>query len=183
MPRGTKRSSEASSRADVVLGRIAGVFGLRGEVRLFLHNPGSDLFAAPLDVILVPPAGEPRPARLSTRPGAGRRVLGRIEGVDTPEAAARLVGWSLAVPRAALPEAGPGSWYLCDVLGLPVRTAAGRDLGRLVAVHQAGTVDVWELVGEGGTAWLPLLEGRALSVGPDGIVVSGEGLVEDEPAG
>ncbi len=175
MPHGTKRNSPAAD--DVVLGRIAGVFGLEGEVRLFLHNPGSDLFDAPLDVHLRSPAGKARQARLSTRPGAGRRVLGRIEGVDTPEAAGTLVGWEITVPRAALPQPGPEAWYLHDVLGCAVRTASGRDLGRLAAVHQGGTVDVWEMTGPAGTTWLPLLSGRVLAVDDDGLVVSDEGLV------
>ena len=34
----------------VELGYIAGVFGVRGEVRLHLHNPESSLFDGPLDV-------------------------------------------------------------------------------------------------------------------------------------
>jgi 16S rRNA processing protein RimM len=179
MPRGTKRSSPGTGApsGDVVLGRIAGVFGLGGEVRLFVYNPGSDLLDEPLDVRLVPPSGSPRPARLSTRPGAGRRILGRIEGVDTPEAAANLVGWSVVIAREVLPVAEPGTWYLHDVLERPVRTSSGRDLGRLVAVHQGGAVDVWEMDGPEGLAWLPLLEGRVVSVGPEGIVVTDEGLV------
>ncbi|MBN1334950.1 MAG: hypothetical protein JXB39_03215 [Deltaproteobacteria bacterium] len=146
-------------------------------MRLLLHNPGSDLLDRPREVRLLSPEGFPRSMRLSARRGAGRRILGRIEGVDGPEAAAALVGWTVVIGRDALPAPEPESWYLHDVLGRPVHTVTGRDLGRLVAVHQGGPVDVWEMTGSNGTTWLPLLAGRVLAVADDGIVVSGEGIV------
>ena len=49
-------SGRGLSEDEVELGRIVGVFGVRGEVRVHLHNrEGSVLLDDPWDVILVPP--------------------------------------------------------------------------------------------------------------------------------
>ena len=110
----SSRPSSAAKRFspdDVRMGHINGVFGLRGEVRLFLYNPASELIGARLDVILVDPSGGRREVEIAIRPGSGRRILGRIAGVSSPEEAAALKDHELVLPADQLPEAGEGEWY------------------------------------------------------------------------
>ena len=165
---------------ELVLGRIAGVFGVRGEVRLLLYNPeGEWLFEGVRDVTLRAPDGHGQPARLRVRPGAGRRVLGTVEGVGDRDGARVLIGWEIVVPRAALPEPEPGSWYVEELLGCAVRTRDGRALGTLTQIHPGAPVDVWEVHGPAGTSYVPALAVNLLAVGPAEIVVRDEGVVED----
>jgi 16S rRNA processing protein RimM len=126
----------------VVLGEVVGVFGIRGEVRLHLHHRESLLLHEGRDATLVAPSGERRPVHIRTRSGAGQRVLGAIDGVDTPEAAASLHGWHVVVDRATLPEPAADEFYVHDLLGLAVVDAAGASLGEIVDVVQ-GDRDVW----------------------------------------
>ncbi len=127
--------------APVILGEVIGVFGIRGELRLMLYHREGTTLAAPRTVTLVTPAGR-RSVLLSTRSGAGKRVLGRIEGVDTPEAAAALVGATIEVERDTLPEAAPGEFYIYDLVGLEVVDAAGVAHGQITDVV-VGDQDVW----------------------------------------
>jgi len=167
--------------SEFVLGRVAGIFGVRGELRLLLFNLESDwLFEAPRAVVLRSPDGRRIEVRLSARPGAGQRVLGLVEGLADREGARALIGWDIVVPREALPEPEAGSWYVEDLLGCAVRTAGGRALGVLVDVHPGAPVDVWELGSPDGTCYLPALAENLLSVGPEGIVVRDEGVVEGD---
>lgn len=137
------------SSGEVFLGEVIGVFGLRGEVRLHLHNRGGDTLYEPTEAILVSPTGERRKVRIQARSGAGLRVLGRIDGVTTPEAAAELHGWAVVVPRAALPMTGEGEYYIHDLLGCQVVEQGGEALGEIVDVV-AGDRDVWVVeTGEG----------------------------------
>lgn len=164
----------------VRIGYISGVFGVVGEVRLFLHNPDYDWLTRPRKVTLVGPDGSRRETTLQARPGAGRRILGCIDGVETPEEARDLMGWEIEVPQGMLPKPKAGEWYLSDILGRRVRTDNGRDLGEVVDVHQSGDVDVWEISGPAGTTYLPFLEGRVLEVDDAGILVAEDSVVEDE---
>lgn len=128
---------------EVVLGEVIGVFGIRGEVRLHLHHRDSQTLFEPTEAVLLSPAGDRRVVRIQARSGAGRRVLGRIAGVDTPEDAAALHGWSVVVPRAALPPTQSGEFYVHDLLGAQVVEEGSDDaLGEIVDVV-AGDRDVW----------------------------------------
>jgi 16S rRNA processing protein RimM len=139
---------------DVRLGHFVGVFGLRGELRVYLHNPLTELFEHPREVVLVSPDGSRREVRLGLRPGAGRRILGRVEGVGSIEDAERLVGSELVVGREVLPPLPEGEWYHHELIGCVVSTGAGRELGTLVAIQDAGTIDTWEVVGSEGRFWI-----------------------------
>lgn len=151
-------------------------FGYHGELRLFLHNPDdSVLLRGPQSVILALPDGARREVRLVARPGAGRRVLGRIDGVETEEQAQALQQAEILIRRADLPRLEEGVWYHHDLLGTPVRTASGRPLGRVAEIHSQGGTDVWVLRGAGPERYLPALRALLLEVLPgEQIVVADE---------
>ena len=83
MGRKSPEQEDAIRPDEVRLGRVSGVFGVSGELRLFLHNRESELFAGDGAVVtLVSPSGNRESHRLRSRHGAGKRILGRIEGGD-----------------------------------------------------------------------------------------------------
>ena len=153
--------------APVLLGEVIGVFGIRGELRLLLYHREGTTLAEPRVVELVTPSGR-RSVRLSTRSGAGKRVLGRIEGVDTPEAAAALVGARIEVERSSLAPAAPGEFYVYDLVGLEVIDGAGTVHGRITDVV-AGDQDVWVL--DEGAAFVVASKASVESVDVEGGVV------------
>ncbi len=162
-----------------VLGRVNGVFGVKGEVRLMLYNLESRwLFEEPRDVVLRAPDGRTRPARVQARPGAGKRVLGRIDGLTDRDKARAMMDWEVLAPREILPEPEEGCWYVDDLLGLEVRTDAGRVLGKLCEVYQDAPVEVWEVGGPAGTFYVPVLLENILELDESGVLVRDEGVVE-----
>ncbi|MDP2317247.1 MAG: ribosome maturation factor RimM [Pseudomonadota bacterium] len=139
---------------EVVLGEVSGVFGVRGEVRLMLHHrEGETLFSA-RTATLVSPAGERREVRIVARPGAGKRVLGKIEGVDTPEAAAALMGWAIVVDRAVLSPPAEGEFYIHDLMDLPVFDESGAALGTLIDVVTGQERDIWVIQTDAGEGFV-----------------------------
>ncbi len=161
----------------MVLGEIVGVFGIKGEVRVLLHHREGETLFATRRVTLVSRAGERRSVDLVARPGAGKRVLGRVSGVDTPEAAAGLVGWSIVVDRAVLAPPAEGEFYVHDLLGMAVFDDAGVELGVLANVV-VGERDVWVLDTPAGEAWvLASSENiRAVDLGARRVVVAAGAL-------
>ncbi len=128
----------------IELGRISGVFGVKGEVRVFLHNPESDLFDQPTEVVLVGPDGQRRPIVMRTRSGAGKRILGRIEGLTVREEAAALKDWRIEIARDALPVLEEDEYYVWQLQGAQVWVEE-RCVGRVVEVHTSGPVEFFEI--------------------------------------
>lgn len=167
---------------DVRLGYISGFFGVSGEVRLFLHNRDSEFLRRRRELILVGPEGARREAAIKARQGAGGRVVGRIEGVESREAAAGLMDWELVVPQASLPALPPGQWYHRDLLGAEVITTTGTKLGRLVEIHDTATVEMWVVRGPDGDRYIPLLGETVQAVEPGAqITVHAEAVLRGEP--
>jgi 16S rRNA processing protein RimM len=139
--------------SEVELGHISGVFGLRGEVRLFLHNQKSQTLARELPVVLVDRDGNRFAARLQARSGAGKRVLGRIPGIDGPEAARELMGLVIGIAKELLPKPAAGEFYVHELEGM--RVIVGREhVGDVLGVHATDGGDVIEIGREGSDeAW------------------------------
>jgi len=165
MGRKSPEQEDAIRPDEVRLGRVNGVFGVSGEVRLFLHNRESKLFAGDgRDVTLVSPSGEREAHRLRSRQGAGKRVLGKITGVSTPEAARRFMEWEIVVPEAALPATAQDEYYQRDLIGLPVVTQAGVPVGTLIDVMEGPVVDCWVIKGPNGEQMFPAVKDVVVSV-------------------
>jgi len=156
-------ASSYAGKGEVSLGSVNGVFGLKGEVRLFLHNRESDLLESEQAVVLVDPNGKRRSARLRSRSGAGGRVLGIIQGVHDREQARALMGHEILVDAALLPPIAEDEYYHHQLLGLSVVDVGGEELGKLAAVHE-GQVDLWEVRGAGEPRYLPALREVVLRV-------------------
>ena len=145
--------SGLAATGEVLLGEVVGVFGIRGEVRLHLHHRESRFLHEPREAVLISPEGERRVVRIQVRPGAGKRIIGRIDGIATPEDAASLHVWHVVVPRAALPLPAEGDYGIHDLLLAQMRDDAEAALGELVDVV-AGDRDVWVVATDHGDAWV-----------------------------
>ena len=155
--------------SEVRLGRVNGVFGVRGELRLFLHNRETSLFADEgFDVTLVSPDGERVDGRLRSRSGAGKRVLGRLDGVSTPDDARAYMDWEIVCPEDALPEPGPDEYYHRDLIGMSVHDTAGAVVGRLAEVLVGEVVDCWQIQTDDGDLLIPAVKDVVQSVDVDG---------------
>lgn len=141
------KPAPAPQEEEVLLGRVVGVFGLDGEVRLHLENRESELLTTGREVVLIGGDGERFTAHVSTRPGTNHRVLARIRGVDDREVARTLQDVELWIERSGLPSLDEDEYYLSDLVGMDARCGE-RPLGRVVAVHTNGPVEVIELDGD-----------------------------------
>ena len=127
----------------VLVGRVAGAFGVRGEVRITAYTED------PLSLLryrtLTREDGSAALTLQSARAAKGA-VIARAEEVSSKEAADALRGLRLYVPREALPEpVDADEFYLTDLIGLAAEGAGGASLGVVKAVHNFGAGDVLEL--------------------------------------
>jgi len=114
------------------VGVVARAHGVRGELRVRLHNPESDILERVAEVELE---GKGRFAVRGVRPERDA-VLVRLAGCDTREAAEALRGAAVRVPRAALPAPGEDEYYFCDLVGLQVIDPDGTPRGHVRDVRE-----------------------------------------------
>ncbi len=146
----------------MVVGRIAGAFGVRGWVKLLsftdpvenlVHYGGWRLARAAED-----PAGA-RDVVLAEWQWHGDRLIGRLEGVTDRDVAERLTGLEIRVPRGELPTPAAGEFYWADLMGFAVRNLEGAALGRLEDVMDNGAQDVMVVRGAGRERLIPFVRG------------------------
>lgn len=137
----------------ILVARVAGPFGVKGEVRLTAFT------ADPMALVdyrdLLREDGSPGLTLTGGRPAKGGLVV-RAREVATREQAEALRGLTLHIPRDRLPPPPEDEFYLVDLIGLAVETAEGEALGRVKSVHDFGAGDLLEIQPpEGASWWLP----------------------------
>jgi len=125
------------------MGRVAGAYGVNGWLRVVLYGDTPDTLAATPSWLIG--AGEYEVTATRFHSGA---LLAKLAGVESREAALKLRGETVALPREALPDAGEGSIYWADLVGLEVVNGQGDALGIVERVFSNGAHDVIELAGE-----------------------------------
>lgn len=133
----------------VLVGRVSGAFGVRGELRIASYTADPLALLAYRD--LVDAAGAPALSLEGGRLAKPGEIVARARGVASKEAADALRGVKLHVPRASLPTPeDENEFYLHDLIGLEARSPAGETLGRIKAVLDHGAGDILELDPGGG---------------------------------
>lgn len=147
----------------VELGRVARAHGLRGELEIRLHWPGSTTLFEVEEVTLRAPESSAstrgRLCRIQHARSTPKGVLLALDDIGDRDAAEQLKGWSVCVSRAALPELEQGEYYLGDTLGAEVFTRDGQRVGRVVDLRMYPSVDALLIEREdGGRLEQPLVE-------------------------
>jgi 16S rRNA processing protein RimM len=137
--------ASASAEKWVLVGKIVGVSGVRGEVKLESYTePRTQIFGY-------------QPWRLKYGQGEreisgcrgreqGKGVVATLPGIEDRDAAVPLVGIEIWVRRSALPRSKKGEYYWADLEGLEVGTVEGAKLGRVSHLVATGANDVLVVV-------------------------------------
>lgn len=149
----------------IVLGRITGVFGVQGWVKI-------QSFTSPPDNLLdyedwqLGQRGQWTEADWAEGRLANRVVLARFEGFTDRDQAQLLVGAEIGVWRSEMPPPAPGEYYWEDLLGLDAYSPAGVWLGK-VDHFQETTVHPLVVVRGEREHLVPLVRQRLLQVDLD----------------
>ena len=126
----------------VALGRITGVHGLRGWLKVHSDTEPRENIVRYPRWWLRREGGPWRAVEVLEGRPQGKTVVARLEGIEDRDVAARLVGADVAVERADLPPTAPGEHYWTDLVGLEVVTSAGERLGTVRRLFETGANDV-----------------------------------------
>lgn len=186
MPNNHDMPDDAKGKDDLVLlGRISGAHGIRGDVKI------TSFTAVPEDVASygLLTDGKGRSFTIERlRPLKGMGVAAQLQGIADRNAAEALKGVELYVERSKLPEPDEEEWYYSDLVGLAAVNADGETVGEVVAVQDFGAGDLLEIrrPGERHTLLLPFTKASVPVVDVKAgrvVIVPPEEIGDDDEAG
>ena len=124
-------------------GRITKLQGLKGELRMQYYCDGPERLDG-LKTLYLDKGKTPIGLTASRYLKSDVTVI-KLEGIDTPEDAQKLIGKTLYLNRNDL-ELSKDEWFIADLIGLSVVDADnGRVYGKIDEIYQNGSTDVYSL--------------------------------------
>jgi 16S rRNA processing protein RimM len=138
------------------VGRISGLFGAHGDVRVRPLGRFPERFRE-LHRVYLGERFEPAAIlhRRIYRSGDQDGVVLRLDILHSRDAARERIGQYVYVPESEAVPLPEGEYFVHQIVGLAVRTAEGEDLGTVAEVLQTGSNDVYVVKGPRGEVLLP----------------------------
>lgn len=145
----------------VLLGKITGVYGVRGWVKVHSDTAPKEniLDYSPWQVRI---GSEWRTLTLTAGRRHNRGLVGHLQGCDDRDTARTLVGADIAVLRSQLAATEEDEYYWADLVGCRVVTREGQELGHVDHLLETGANDVLVISGER-ERLIPFLQGRTVT--------------------
>ena len=126
----------------ILMGRIHGAFGVRGELKLESFSEPPEAIFRYLPLTLRTAQGVERELEGARGRTTTKGIVMRLPEVEDRDAAEALRGAEIFVPRTALPPPSPGEYYWVDLEGLRVVNTDGADFGVVSHLFSTGANDV-----------------------------------------
>ncbi|MBX2838056.1 MAG: ribosome maturation factor RimM [Gammaproteobacteria bacterium] len=147
------RQPDSGSDDVVTLGRIVGVHGVRGWLKIHSEtDPRENIVAYPEWWVGQP--GQWREINVLEGRRHGKTIIARLENIDDRDQAMSLKGVTIAVSRSALPELNRDEYYWRDLIGCNVfcqdhkAASSYQRIGRVKRLIETGANDVMVLSDE-----------------------------------
>ena len=130
------------------------------------------LFCAGVDSLRAHTSYNEGALTLSSVRATPQGAIARFAQITDRAAAEALRGTALTIPRDALPPLADGDYYHADLIGLPVLTCDGENVGTCVAVDNFGAGDILDIQKpDGATFMVPMKADSVLRWDAGGIVI------------
>ena len=129
----------------VKVGRIAGVYGVRGWVKLFSYTQPREALLNYQPWFL---GAKHREIQLVASRVQGKGLIGQLADINDRDAALALLNTEIYIRREQLPDTEPGRYYWSDLIGLQVQNVEGVDFGRVSSLMETGSNDVMIVQGD-----------------------------------
>lgn len=129
----------------LTIGKVTGVHGLGGNLKVWSWAESPGTFAKGLAVMLKNEDDDQDPGREYVIEQTGtykKGVLLSLGGINTREASESLVGKLVLIDKAGLPELEEDTWYWQDLIGLTVVDTQEGELGKVEQLFPTGADDI-----------------------------------------
>ncbi len=148
-----------SDKRLVVIGQVAGPFGVKGEIKIRSFAESFEVFQR--SPVLLFDDTPYEVLRVRMHKGA---ALVFAQGIESPEDAAKLAGKLVRIDAENLPPKGEDEYYWFELIGMKVCTVEGRELGHITHITPTGANDVLQVEGPAGEVLLPMIEEVVVSI-------------------
>ena len=169
----------------VAIARIVKPQGRRGEVAAEILTDFPERFEALKQAFLENPGAAPDPVAVEECWAHKGRIVLKLSGIDSIDAADRLRSRHVLIPREERREPGPQQHYLSDLIGCAVvilRAGTEVAVGEVVDVQATGGTDLVHVKRpDGQEVLIPLAEAICLQIDTDAkriLIDPPEGLLE-----
>ena len=131
----------------IIMGRISGLFGVKGWVKVYSHTAPRKGILSYKTWYLHRNDGW-QAYKLAAGHAQGKGVVAQLEGFIDRDQAATLMGIDIAIKREQLPKLKPGEYYWTDLEGLRVENLEGVELGVVSHLFETGANDVMVVEGD-----------------------------------
>ncbi|MCL5265334.1 MAG: ribosome maturation factor RimM [Chloroflexi bacterium] len=144
-----------SATSHLVIGRVLGPRGVKGELRVQVLTDFPDRFAK-LKTVFV--GEELRLYQVEHSRLVKGTALLKLQGIDSADEAMKLRGRSIHVPVEEAVPLSEGQYYWHQIIGLDVWTTEGVLLGKLTEILRTGANDVYVVQKDDKEVLLPAIE-------------------------
>ncbi|WP_031436937.1 ribosome maturation factor RimM [Methylobacter tundripaludum] len=149
-----------SEQQHISVGKISGVFGIKGWVKVFsFTDPRENILT--YSPWLLKKGDETKTVNVVDGQLQGKTIVAQLTGVNDRDQAASLMGWDIFITQDQLPKAAKGEYYWSDLIGLNVETIDGVQLGVVDSLLETGANDVIIVQGERERV-IPFLQGQTI---------------------
>lgn len=151
----------------ISIGKITGVHGLHGNLKVHSYAESIDIFEQGTDVCVRSAAGVETNYIIRGAQPYKKGVLLSFEHISDRTSAEDLVGSDLLISSTHLPELDDDEFYWFEIIGLKVYSEDGGYLGTVRSIIPTGSNDVYVVKKKGSEVLIPALESVILSIDTD----------------
>jgi 16S rRNA processing protein RimM len=148
----------------IVIGKVVGVHGLKGTLRVYSYAESPSIFQPDTLILLRNDNGMEKRCSVAWAKPHTRGMLLALDGIDNRDGAEPLVGYSLFIEKALLPELEDDTYYWSDLIGLAVYDGQDTYLGRVASILPTGSNDVYVVRNNDDEVLVPALESVVLDI-------------------
>jgi 16S rRNA processing protein RimM len=127
----------------VLIGKIAGVHGIRGNVKVVSYADSQDVFEAERPFLVIDARGVSSTHVIDWVKPHKRGLIMAFQGIRDRDGAEALLQAEIYIKRSDLPELEEDTYYWFELIGLSVTDLDGGFLGRIESVMETGSNDVY----------------------------------------
>jgi len=141
----------------VIMGRIAAAQGIRGWVKIQPYTEYLDSLLDYKSWWIGHEHGPWREVEVQHCEVHNKTLAAQLPDCPDRNAAEKLRGLLIAVPRSSLPQQAADEYYWSDLIGLKVVNEAGAKLGTVTSLLDTGANQVLSVQGETGEILIPFV--------------------------